>query len=1132
MLSSRFPASVAVLAFALSAFPTTRDPDDPVASVKACLGAVLQSQDVRVGELVVSGSGDALSVTGPSTLFGLEAQVSASFAAGKLKTIGVTCPSGTISLDSLDRVAGGGMRPLLANVPGVGEVSLRKLALTVGADGSTPEAVTLGLGHGKSWDLLGAGAARLEDVGFELTVAQPKEGGRSVRGTLAGTLRLGSAGLALRGTLANRAEDLQLSASQTGSGGNLRDAVMALLPREATSIFDKTPGKVGSCPLTDLGVTVRPAARAVSLRCNSELGRLVLAGRADRGTPSFTATFCPPRGFKLAQLDGALGSLDAAEIDLSNLALVLASADGQVQDAVEGVLAAGTPVVKGVNLIARLDLQKLKVADLLHVRHLDLRAGIPFPNPLDLVLAAAIRTDIDLGANAKFKEVTFELRPNPRRFQLGLVGKVDLRVGQDVLLMRGEMSLEPLTQTASVTMSLDPARGEWREPFGLASVGVEKLAASLGVTFGAGIPLPTIGLQGGLRLGTGPNPVHGAGVVVLNPRDPMHSMVALDLENVTLPRLIGLASAQAAASIARSPLGSALNSLEIKKVAIRIVPDDVDFAGTRFERGYRFAGEFDVLGATARGLFELDYERGISALATVSAIRIGNVFTLTGARGRPDPIVKLDLRTDQQEFLVSGSVTLLENLFGQGKHFFVSETDLHVQPGGFGLYAHGKVLGALDTELECSASGSIRDKTAEFALRVKMEQTALKELHDRALREIDAATRDHVAQINKAKSDVAKAQAEVQRWDRDIEATRQRVAARQKRDLDAMRAKADADKRAAEAEYRRLGAIIADRNRRIDKGEFWLAAEVGWLETRRNVQLVAVRDIGSNLTKGLARLGDQFPKELSSELGPMIAGKEIAAASLKVSQGVLDGYKVLVKGTMGAARWIADNGLGNAFDLNLMQFATRLSTIKDSFVQLDFRGRFCGEDFRTSMRLDISSPEAMARDIAKALVEGKAPNANFADLSLASRGLANFEGPRSMPQLTTAQLLERATTAVAVASRTPAGKPVPASTLPPAKRPEPVPAPTPAAIDLSGEWRDLNACQIRIEQKGATVAVTMLTESGKQWWTTAQGTLSGTSLRQRHLRGTSVTAEVTGTVQDGGRRIQWSNGTTWQKTSR
>jgi hypothetical protein len=1132
--------------------PTLAAQADPTAAVRDCLTSVVSNSAVQVGELTVSGTGDAIAVAGPLTLLGHAARATATFAAGRrLQAIEVAVPDGAISVASLDQLAGGGLAQLLATVPVGAAISLRRVGISLAADGSIGE-VAVGVGTGVAWDLLPGASLQMQDVSAELAVANPR-GARAVRGTLAGQASVAGIALSLRGTLATRREEIELAATVSGQTPTLRETIRSVGGNAAAATLDPLPTSLRDLSLRELTLAVRPFAKTATVSTTTTLGRLSLTATGASGGVQFAAAIAPPAGFKLGQIDSSLASLDAAEIDLAGLTLAVASHSGPFAPGVGG-LAPATPLVKGLNLFARLDLRKLRVADLLKVEALDLRALIPFPNPLSLVLQAAIQADIDLGGGARFREVMFELRPSPQRFKLGLLGKVDLQVDRQTLRMLGEMAVEPLTQTVAVTMALDPAQGEWREPFGLRGVGVMKLAASLGATFGAGIPLPTVGLQGGLRLGSGPDPVTGNGVVVLNPRDPMHSMVALDLQNIALPRLIALADAGAADQIRRSPLGNALDKLELRNVSIRIVPDDLDFAGTRFERGYRFAGDFNVLGATARGLFELDYTRGLSALATVSTIRLGSALELTGAGGQGDPLVKLDLRTDRQEFLINGRIILLKDLLGAGRHFFTSETDLQVLPTGFSLYAQGSVLGVLATEVQCTAQGSLANQSADFFLRAKMQQTALAELREKARQEIDKATRDHVRQINEAKAKVATAQADVNRLDRDIAATRRRVGERQARDLAAMRAHADRDSREARAEYDRIGRLINEKHAAIADAKSWsfpksigmpatvaaLGTEIGWLETRRNAHKLVMDTIGSNLVKGLAKLGDNFPKELSSELGPMIAGQKIAQGSLLAAQGVLDGYKHVVKGTMGAAKWIADNGLGNVIDLNLMQFETRLSTQRDSYVQLGFRGRFCGSNFTTGMRLNLSDPAAMAADIAKALIEGKLPNQGVTDFGLTARAPTTLSRPRALPALTQAELLARAGAATAVATTPPAPPAKPATPLTPQPRPAPAeagtrrPRPAPPVAgptpDLAGTWVDLNRCEITITQQANVVSVTMVTAAGQRWWTTAQGTLSGSVIgRMQHMKDGKVTDTVRGTVAADGRTIQWSNGTSWTK---
>ncbi|MCA8957734.1 MAG: hypothetical protein KDC87_16785, partial [Planctomycetes bacterium] len=848
------------------------------------------------------------------------------------------------------------------------------------------------------------------------------------------------------------------------------------------------------------------------------------------------AGIAPPAGFKLARLDPALQSLDAGDLDLSQMALVAASRDCRIDDSLRGVCVGrgGAPVVKGLNLFAKLDTRPIKLDRLLGVQQLDLGARIPFPNPLDLVLTAGIRTRISLGKGAEFRELAFELRPSPRRFKLSLRGLMDLQVQRDRLQLTGEMALEPLTQTVSGTFVLDPRSGEWREPFGLRGVGVPKLALSLGATFGAGIPLPTLGLQAGLRIGAGRDPLRGEGVIVLNPRDPMNSMVALDVQQLSLMKILDFASPQASATVRGSPLARALADIMLQRASLRIVPNDIEFAGTRYERGYRVAGDFRVLGVNAKGLFELDYSRGVTALATMDPISLANgALRITGTRGCPAPVLELALRTDRQVMRVNGKLAVLRDMF-------VSETDLRIQPQAMELYARGKVFGALQAEVEMRAATSFRNPRADFYFRAKMEQTLLRELREKAVAEIDRATRKHVHEILEARRKVTAEKTKVDNFSRQIAATRKRVEARQARDIANMRKAAAASKAKATNEYNRLGALISKKKQQIKSNPLRgvdLGPEIAWLETRRNAEKLVLDHIGSNLVKGLADLGKNFPKELSSELGPMIAGQKIAQGALIAAQGVLDGYRAAVTGTMQAARWIADNGLGGVFDLNAMQLETALSSARGSTFAVALRGTFLKQPFTTELRLDLRSPDRIAKSISDALLGKNAPSRAFRPLRLQAQGCTPLAPPRSQPALSTADILRRCGAGASTQKAPPPPpigrgdpRPVPGPEQRPAPRPSPRPAgkPAPAATPLSGKWIDSNRMHINLRVRGNQVTVQMVSTVGHKWWTHAAGAAQrGAIPSMVHYKGRTRVDTQRGSIRADGKRLDWGNKTHW-----
>ena len=1145
------------------------------AEIQALLSRFVDVTGAKVSELDAGMDGADVVASGRVEAFGHSAKLRVKLV-DKSKPRELALEFGGVRL-GLARIAklGGGFADLLPKGLGLeAGVLLHEITLTRDVEAKKLESIALSFAPEAttSWQPLRGLPIRLEGLRIGVTVMHPQASKqRQVRGSIGGTLRAGvKFACGAKAKLTRNPDDFELEA-QLANKWRLVDIASALGGDKVAATLRPLPDILENTALRDATLALKPKTKLASLTAQSNFGRLELVAR-ERGV---MVGIAPPPDFKLAKLDASLRSLDASNLDLSKLSFVISSFDGDVDSAIAGRVGGGR-VGKGLNLAAKLDLRPLKLDRTLGLRQLDLRARIPYPNPMNLVLSAAIEAQIALGGGATFKEVQFVLRPSPQRFKLALQGRMDLRVQRQTLGLLGEMAVEPLTQTVSGTFALDPKNGEWRDPFGVRGVGVPKLAVSLGATFGTGIPLPTLGLQAGLRVGEGRNAIKGNGVVVLNPRDPMNSMIAFDLRQLSLMRILGLTAPRTAASIQRSPLARALAAVQVRNLAARIVPNDIDFAGSTFEKGYRIAGDFNVLGVNAKGLFELDYSRGLSVLATMDAIRLANGnLVISGARGRRNPVLKLDLRSDRQAMLVSGKLSVLRN-------FFVSETDLRITPQRQELYARGKIFGKLQAELVASAATSIANRRADFYLRARMEQSLLADLRKRVLSEIDKATRKHVRQINKAKGDVAKAQRDVQHWDRQIAATRRRVKARQDRDIAKMRAAANTARRNADREYKRLGSKISSLKKRIKK-QPWraadLGAEIAVLETRRNAQRLLMKTIGANLVKGLANLGKKFPKELSSELGPMLAAQKTAQGTLIAAQGVLSGYRGVVTGTMGAAKWIAANGLGGAFDLNAMQLETRLSTARGSWFACSFRGQFLKKNFATALRLDLNNPARMASDIAKALLDGRAPKRAFRAVSIARRNPSRLAPPRPMPALSANDILSKCASGKATtrgrgratgransgtnrgrlnAGRTnpgqptrgrshnggqsrpiriPVGKPrskgqpirIPVGKPRAKPRPVRIPVGKPKAPVLAvGRWQDSNGMHINLSLRGRVVQALMVSAGGKRWWTRGSGTLDGKTIRaMTHYRGRARSDVQNGRISANGRSITWGNRTRW-----
>jgi hypothetical protein len=850
-----------------------------------------------------------------------------------------------------------------------------------------------------TWNL--PAGLRLEEPRVELVVIEATNSEkREFEGALLGTLVLGrSLRLPSESRLSKDPAKFSLSA-RSERPLSLTSLATALGGEKARKVFAPLPARLRDAKLQSARLRVYPRIKRVALQAGSSLGKVDLVAEPDKG---LFVCIAPDPSFRFAQLDPALRILDSLDLDLAKMGFTISSFDGDLGEALAHVgRGLRGRIRSGLNLSSTVDLDKLGLARLLKAQRADIAGVIPYPHPQGLELSARLPTELPIGKAGKFREIDLVLRPAPKQMKVGLRGRMQLRVDGQLLDLVGELAVEAATQTLKGTFALDPRQGLWTEPFELRGVAVSKLALSLGTTFGTGIPLPTLGMQAGLQLGDGEDPLEGNGVFVVNPRDPSSCLIAMDLRKLSFDRITALAGGALHRRIQRSRLGKSLAELSLDNASLRIVPSPVDFAGTRYEPGYRIAGSFEVLGVQAQGLFDISYGGGVHARATVEPIRMANgAFVLQGARGQAQPLLELALGPQRQLLRIQGEMRLLRNLF-------VGTADLHVQPDRLSAYARGKLFGKLQAELMVEAAGSLRSRSADFYLRARMEQTLIRDLRERVLASIDESTRNTVQKIQKARDNVDKAQAEVQRWEGLIASKRKDVIARQNRKIAEHKAKAKAKSAKADATYRRLGRKISALKKEM-KEKPWLkpknAVQIAALEATRRTQRVFLKKVSAGLSKALAALRANLPRELDHELTPLIVGQKSAEGALVAAEKFLEGYQKAVAGTFAASRWIVANGLGKAFDLHAMQIETRLSTQRGSSFATDLRGEFLGKPFSTRLHLDLSNLPSMAKSLARSLIERKAPERAFRGVAIQRQSGGRIQAPASVPSLSAAQLL-------------------------------------------------------------------------------------------------------------------------------
>lgn len=798
----------------------------------------------------------------------------------------------------------------------------------------------------EDWQLpLGVSGLLLEDLSLTARRAD-QDGVLKVTATIAGTLRIGATALALSLDLPG---DYRLTARIPTLD---LSPVLQDLCGTAAMLGFPAPASVVNAKLRDISMVVEPTAGRVAVAGHSPLGACeVVVGRTGRGGWAFVGGFAPPSRWNLSTLDAGLRVLD--ELTLEDTVLVLASDPDAGLELATIELPAGVQMIRGLTLVAGLELGGLGVDDLLRLERVTVSAAIG-SNPLDLRLEAGLQGTLQLSSNVALGNMAFVLRPAPGNFSLGIKGEVLARLDRSDLVFVGTMLVRPIERSASFAATM---LGAWQEPYGIKGLAIADLAIDVGIGIvpPPAVVAPIVGFAGSLRIGS----FAGSAAVKLDTANPGKSMVAARFDELRLrdvletfcsPQIL----AQIPADARRTILGIGLHDVEVQAV-----PQPTQIGELVYEPGFRFAGQLSIQGFRAEFGFALDHARGCAVHAAMDRITIGDAFAISGSGGDPRPSLAVNLLAGSAVGVeISGRVRLL----GAEADARISLSD-----AGFAFLVQGRIFDLFEASLD--ARGSDLRQGGDFYIRAAMRNDLLSYLRQQAVAEIqrgaDQAVRDLTAaqealsgaqrvvaglqreidanrQIVRREREVAErdlqaatgavraAQEEVDKLERQVRSARETVAAERRRDQDRLRsaqaavAGAQATVSSLQSEISSSHARIATLNGLIKKKRRWfddsawyqksyrwaefsayaaakgaeitaLYTKIGGLETAKNTANLALEGARQTL-RGIERAAATFPIDVDPRVSGPLAARGAATLALEAARQALAGARAAVKG--------------------------------------------------------------------------------------------------------------------------------------------------------------------------------------------------------------------------------------------
>ncbi len=665
---------------------------------------------------------------------------------------------------------------------------------------------------------------RTDSMEFLFSVTDPGNRDRvGLSATLAGTLKLGSSRARLSGTIQSR--DSRESWSMAAELGDLQMGTMleSIVGQAALSGII-IPREIGALGLRKTVLQVDQGQGTASIKATSLLGDVEFKAAKSKtgGAAAFQLGVAPGSTFKFASLAPELGVMDG--LGLENTAVVIASEATRTDLSVLGTAGNGQDVGRGVTMMGGFNLRSASptIADLLKVDALVMRAAMG-ASMTDMRLEAKVDTRVALAANDALvlRGIVVKLMPNPAGAAISLGGLIDVKADRQVLTFGADVGVDftgPQFYVQGKLVAVDNMPGGvWVNPFGISKgLQMKDLALALGINFGRPIPLPMLALQGELIAGDMGNPdFRGRAVIGIDMANPSKAVIDLGMDQLTVRQILGAAAPQSLRSVPRD-MQFALNiGLHDARITVVPSPTGADLFGNHYDPGFLVQGRATIGEWSGELYVAIDYDKGIEGRASLDAISLPPWFSLTGARGAPNPYINVRIGPSANSFVAMSG---LVNVLGMQ-----AETDVLIYAEGFDFYLAGKVLnGAFQAKVEV-AGGNLKNGGTLYAI-AEMQNDLFQYMTTNASQQINAATKDMQAKISDAQREVATQTTQIRNLDGQIaQYTQQLEANRNQVCLDIRNGNGDV--RAKEQELARYRAslnnlpndpgVVAARNRMV-----------------------------------------------------------------------------------------------------------------------------------------------------------------------------------------------------------------------------------------------------------------------------------------------------------------------------
>ncbi|MFN7115743.1 MAG: hypothetical protein ACK4TA_03035 [Saprospiraceae bacterium] len=752
----------------------------------------------------------------------------------------------------------------------------------------------------------------------------------SASAELAGTFQLGT----LNFTLAAAAN----SQREWRFVGVLNELKVADLVRNIASYLNITmpplPGTMENFKIQQASLALN-SDRSLRFKGDVDLWKVEAYFAKPSGQPAdFLLGFAPNTNNRLARISNVLQPID--KIGLDGIAIIYSATTEKIDQELDLLidLQLGTQTVKpGLTLLGGFDIPD-NLPGMTNKGRVTMRTNLPPSLTATPTLQAVMQFNgLQLGNDFKINESFLELNPVDVSFAAGLsIGaKLDGNwlnfTGKGEVAAPGTFGLVIYMEQGSV----------WNEPFGVKGVAIADLGLDVGADILSPIPRPKLGVSGALKVG----PFQGSGAGMLDTGNPLNSLISLKMNQIGMQQFID-AFLSGTVKKELNKLPAQLRDFGVKDAELTIIRKTTEMAGRTYTQGLRVAGKVNLVGLGARMDVNASFDAGYSGVAAVSPfiIKEGNltIFELTGNHAADSARMAIDMTYNnftqlQNPFLlIDGKVGLLG---------MSNQTKVEVNKDGVYFYNKGKIFDKFYAELD-GKGGNFNDVKG-FAIRAAMQNDFTEYLNNGAANAIDAATKDMQNRYRKAKEDIAEAEKYLRETQADVDAFNNH--------------KKKVDDKIQEVE--KLNREAEDAKDDCEKGNPIACGEYG---TKK-----AAYEIAKGVLQGY--------QETLSGLRDAVdwSKRNIAAEVVRASGEIVKGFEEASNGTMKAAKWIVDKGLGGVVDVKSAEFAGKLDVLKGGMVNMKVNASFVNEPFNAQIAFNFTDPASGAKILGEMLVKELAP---------------------------------------------------------------------------------------------------------------------------------------------------------------